>query len=117
VNETTQDRSVVLTVVVVLGIISVVGVLGLLWLVHSGTAAGDLLAITGVTGPAVGALTGILASTRTATSANAQSQAQGYQAAVADVTAMGNGAPHAPLADPLVPNDAHAPLDTPLIPT
>lgn len=91
-NEPAQDRSVVLAVVCFLGLLSLGGLGGVVFLIHSGTDPSSLLAVSAMTGPAVGGLVGILATTRTNPPAPVQqAQAQGYQQAVADVAALGVG--------------------------
>lgn len=89
-NEPAQDRSVVLAVVCFVGLVALGGLAGIVFLIHSGTDATALLAVSGPTTTAIGALAGILAMTRTnPTQPVQQAQAQGYQQAVADVNALG----------------------------
>lgn len=99
-NEPAQDRSVVLAVVCFLGMLAIVGLVGEVFLIHSGTDPTSLLAVSSITGPAIGGLVGILATTRTNPSQPIQqAQAQGYQQAVADVHAFTTAAP-APIPGP-----------------
>lgn len=100
-NDQTQDPRLPLTVVVFLGLLGLGGLIGTVFLIHSGTDATSLLAVTSISGPAVGGLVGILASTRSGPPAKVlQAQAVGYQQAVDDVNAF--VAPPAPVA-PNVP--------------
>lgn len=84
----TADRRVVLAVVIALALIAIIGLVGIIYLVDKETPAGELLAITGIAGPAAGALAGILASTRTAAPAIESARAEGYAEAVAKVTEL-----------------------------
>lgn len=88
-NEPAQAQSVVLAVVAAVAVIGVGGLAGIVFLIHSGTDATMLLAVSGPTTTAIGALAGILASTKTNPSAPvAQAQARGYAAAVSDLQSM-----------------------------
>jgi hypothetical protein len=90
VNEPAQDRTVVLAVVAFVGFIGLGGLAGIVFLIHSGADATALLAVSGPTTTAIGALAGILAMTRTNPPPPVQqAQAQGYQQAVADMNALG----------------------------
>lgn len=91
-SEPAQDRTVVLFVVFFVGAVALGGLAGIVFLIHSGTDATALLAVSGPTTTAIGALAGILAMTRTNPPAPVQqAKAQGYQQAVADVNALGGG--------------------------
>jgi hypothetical protein len=81
----TADRRVVLAVVIALAVIAVVGLVGLLVLIERDVPPESLLAITGIVGPASGALAALLASTRTAAPAIEAARAEGYNEAVAKV--------------------------------
>lgn len=88
-NEPAQDRTVVLAVVCFLGLLAVSGLVGIVFLIHSGTDPASLLAVSSMTGPAVGGLVGILATTRTNPPAPVQQLvAKGYQQAVNDVHSL-----------------------------
>lgn len=101
-NEATQDRLVVLAVVVGL-IVFAVGGLGLTaWLVHDGAEASSIAFITTPMAGALGALGAILARTGTAQAAVGAAQVVGYQKAVDDLDAIGAAAPAAPV-EPLIP--------------
>lgn len=88
-NEQAQDRAVVLAVVVLLGLVSLVGLAGGIILIYEKTDASAVALVFAIPTAAVGALAGILASTRTAPAAPVQAQqAAGYQQAVDDVKAL-----------------------------
>lgn len=80
-----QDRTVVLAVVVFLGLAFVGGLGALTFLVWTGADPTALLAISGPTTGAGGALAGILAATRTG---NAAAEAKGAEKALAQVDAL-----------------------------
>lgn len=85
-NEQSQDRLVVLAVVVLLGVFAIVGLLGTIWLVNNSHDPASIAVISTLTGAAVGALGTLLASTRSAPPPIVQAaQAQGYVQAVDDV--------------------------------
>lgn len=88
----TQDPRVVLAVVVFLGVISVGGLAALTFLIWCGVEAALLVAVTGITGPCIGGLVGILATTSvTPAVAQQQAEAVGYGKAIADVNALPAG--------------------------
>lgn len=84
----TNDRAVVLAVVIGLVVIAVAGVVGLEVLIYEGVDAGALAPLAPIVAGAAGALGGLLASTRTAAPALEQAKAEGYQLAVAKVTQL-----------------------------
>lgn len=60
------DRRVVLIVVIMLGVFALGGLAALTWLVHGKTPGDQLAIIAGPMGVALGALSAVLVSTRTA---------------------------------------------------
>lgn len=58
------DRRVVMSVVVILGAFSLFGLAGTVWLIDGGTPAEMIAIVAGLTGTALGGVTGLLASTR-----------------------------------------------------
>lgn len=86
--EPVGDRSIILAVVYGLVAIAVLGLLGVIWLVHEGVPAEAIIAVTGIAGPAAGALAGLLAVTRTAAPMLERAKAEGYSEAVADVVEL-----------------------------
>lgn len=93
-NDATQDRSVVLAVVIFVGAIALGGLAGIIFLIHSGTDATSLLAVSGPTTTALGGLVGILAMTRTGTQA---AEARGAAKALDQVKQLETVAPSAPV--------------------
>lgn len=97
--EPAQPQSVVLAVVTLLGLVALVGLCGGMWLIHESGSfsnvdaarneAAQIAVVFTTVGGAVGALAGILASTRSAPPQPiAQAQAQGYQMASDDLVAL-----------------------------
>lgn len=65
------DRFTVHSVVIFLGVIVLLGLGGLIWLISVHTEAAALTTVVGITTGALGGLTGVLASTRSAESPQA----------------------------------------------
>lgn len=63
-NESGQDRTVVLAVVVLLGLFSLLGLGGIVWLIDGGSDASSIAVVSTLTGGALGSLGTLLASTR-----------------------------------------------------
>lgn len=93
-NDQSQDRTVVLAVVILLGLVGMLGLTGTIWLVHDKIDASAVAVVSTITGTAVGALGTLLASTRSAPPAQIQ-QAVGYQNALTDVKKFTSGPPPA----------------------
>lgn len=86
--EPSTDSRVVLAVVVLLGLLALLGLGGVIWLVDHDADAASLIAVTGIAGPAAGALAGILATTRTTAPLVESARAEGYRQAVAEVSSL-----------------------------
>lgn len=94
--EAAQSQTVVLAVVLVVGTIAIGGLAGIIFLIHSGTDATSLLAVSGPTTTALGILGAILVNAKSnPPQPIQQAVAHGYQLAVADVEAF-KPAPAAP---------------------
>ncbi len=63
--DTATAKSTVNLVIIILGVFALVGLVGVLWLTDSGTDAAAIAVIVGPMGVALGAVGGVLASTRT----------------------------------------------------
>lgn len=88
-TEQGQAPMVVLAVITSLGVIGVGGMAGLIFLIHSGTDAASLLAVSNPTMAALAALAAMLVNTRTSPPTNVQqAYTQGTQDTVAAVQAM-----------------------------
>ncbi len=96
--DTATAKSTVNLVIVTLGIFALVALVGVLWLTDNGTDATSIAVIVGPMGVALGAVGGVLASTRTPVPANPP--------VVMDP----------PVAQPVVPVDVQPTLAVPLAP-
>lgn len=92
--ETTQDHTVVMAIVLILGLIAISGLIAVAVLIAKDKPSESIALVAGFTGTALGALPSLLAQTRTQIVAEDEQQAVGYQQAVDDVNAL--SAPSAP---------------------
>lgn len=80
------DSRVVLAVVILLGMIGVVGLGGVIWLVHDGADGNAVAIVASLSGPAIGALAAVLATTRTIDEGDVRDA--GYNDALDDVRTL-----------------------------
>lgn len=90
VQEPTQDRTVVLAVVIFLGLMATGGLAGLVFLIWTGADATSLLAVSNPTMGALGGLGGLLALTRTG---NQAAEQKGAEKALAQVQQLKDAEP------------------------
>lgn len=62
--DSATDKSTVNLVVLLLGILAIIGLAGLIWLIHDGTPAATLVAVSTPVAAITGALAAVLSSTR-----------------------------------------------------